>query len=105
MSEWLKETGCKPVGYAYAGSNPAPPIYFAAIRPRTGPGALQGPRTKVPWQLGPGSADASPRHAPQRQGNPMSLSRQMIVAGLAALSLTAGASPAMAKGGGDINNA
>src|SRR4051794_1028935 len=24
MSEWLKETGCKPVGYAYAGSNPAP---------------------------------------------------------------------------------
>src|ERR687893_888931 len=25
MSEWLKETGCKPVGYAYAGSNPAPP--------------------------------------------------------------------------------
>jgi hypothetical protein len=26
MSEWLKETGCKPVGYAYAGSNPAPAI-------------------------------------------------------------------------------
>jgi hypothetical protein len=26
MSEWLKETGCKPVGLAYAGSNPAPPI-------------------------------------------------------------------------------
>ena len=26
MSEWLKETGCKPVGSAYAGSNPAPPI-------------------------------------------------------------------------------
>ena len=26
MSEWLKETGCKPVGYAYAGSNPAPSI-------------------------------------------------------------------------------
>src|SRR3954454_10059897 len=25
MSEWLKETGCKPVGLAYAGSNPAPP--------------------------------------------------------------------------------
>ena len=25
MSEWLKETGCKPVGSAYAGSNPAPP--------------------------------------------------------------------------------
>lgn len=27
MSEWLKETGCKPVGSAYAGSNPAPPIF------------------------------------------------------------------------------
>jgi hypothetical protein len=26
MSEWLKECGCKPHGYAYAGSNPAPPI-------------------------------------------------------------------------------
>ena len=26
MPEWLKGTGCKPVGYAYAGSNPAPPI-------------------------------------------------------------------------------
>ena len=26
MSEWLKETGCKPVGSAYAGSNPAPSI-------------------------------------------------------------------------------
>jgi ribosome-binding protein aMBF1 (putative translation factor) len=24
VSEWLKETGCKPVGSAYAGSNPAP---------------------------------------------------------------------------------
>jgi hypothetical protein len=31
MSEWLKETGCKPVGYAYAGSNPAPPIDQASI--------------------------------------------------------------------------
>src|ERR1044072_580171 len=28
MSEWLKETGCKPVGSAYAGSNPAPPTFF-----------------------------------------------------------------------------
>ena len=26
MPEWLKGTGCKPVGYAYAGSNPAPSI-------------------------------------------------------------------------------
>jgi hypothetical protein len=34
----------------------------------------------------------------------MSLARTTVVAGLAALSLTAGASPALAKGGGDINN-
>ncbi len=26
MSEWLKETGCKPVGSAYVGSNPTPTI-------------------------------------------------------------------------------
>src|SRR4051795_8846206 len=25
MSEWLKEMRCKRIGYAYAGSNPAPP--------------------------------------------------------------------------------
>jgi hypothetical protein len=31
MSEWLKETGCKPVGSAYAGSNPAPPTTKLAI--------------------------------------------------------------------------
>ena len=24
VPEWLKGTGCKPVGLAYAGSNPAP---------------------------------------------------------------------------------
>ena len=29
VSEWLKETGCKPVGYAYRGSNPLPPIALA----------------------------------------------------------------------------
>ena len=29
MSEWLKESGCKPDGYAYAGSNPAPPTSAA----------------------------------------------------------------------------
>ena len=29
MPEWLKGTGCKPVGYAYLGSNPsAPTILF-----------------------------------------------------------------------------
>src|SRR5689334_22170478 len=33
MSEWLKETGCKPVGYAYAGSNPAPPIRADCVDP------------------------------------------------------------------------
>ncbi len=26
VSEWLKETGCKPVGSAYTGSNPVPTI-------------------------------------------------------------------------------
>src|SRR5437762_8342748 len=35
MSEWLKEMGCKPIGSAYAGSNPAPPIPVACQR---GPG-------------------------------------------------------------------
>src|SRR3954465_6261033 len=34
MSEWLKEMGCKPIGYAYAGSNPAPPTRSLALRPR-----------------------------------------------------------------------
>ena len=24
VPEWLKGTGCKPVGYAYVGSNPTP---------------------------------------------------------------------------------
>src|SRR5215204_3596129 len=33
MSEWLKETGCKPVGSAYAGSNPAPPIHLLRWTP------------------------------------------------------------------------
>ena len=32
MSEWLKEMGCKPIGYAYAGSNPAPPILSGTWR-------------------------------------------------------------------------
>jgi hypothetical protein len=34
----------------------------------------------------------------------MNLTRTTITAGIAALSLAAGASPAVAKGGGDINN-
>ena len=33
MSEWLKETGCKPVGSAYAGSNPAPPTAVTEYQP------------------------------------------------------------------------
>ena len=37
MSEWLKETGCKPVGYAFAGSNPAPAT-------NTAPGRLKPAR-------------------------------------------------------------
>lgn len=31
MPEWLKGTGCKPVGSAYAGSNPAPPTMSIEI--------------------------------------------------------------------------
>ena len=31
MSEWLKETGCKPVGSAYTGSNPVPPTFNLRI--------------------------------------------------------------------------
>ena len=32
MPEWLKGTGCKPVGSAYLGSNPsAPTIYLARV--------------------------------------------------------------------------
>lgn len=31
MSEWLKETGCKPVGSAYVGSNPTPAILFELV--------------------------------------------------------------------------
>ena len=30
MPEWLKGTGCKPVGYAYLGSNPSAPTIFLA---------------------------------------------------------------------------
>ncbi len=31
MPEWLKGTGCKPVGYAYLGSNPSAPTIFACV--------------------------------------------------------------------------
>ncbi len=49
MSEWLKETGCKPVGSAYAGSNPAPSIVRAGARSRrTGhPAHRSGPRARM----------------------------------------------------------
>jgi hypothetical protein len=39
-----------------------------------------------------------------KKGYPMNLTRTTITAGIAALSLAASASPAFAKGGGDINN-
>ena len=29
VPEWLKGTGCKPVGYAYDGSNPSAPTTYA----------------------------------------------------------------------------
>ena len=31
VPEWLKGTGCKPVGYAFPGSNPGAPTIFAHI--------------------------------------------------------------------------
>ncbi len=35
VPEWLKGTGCKPVGYAYVGSNPTPStIQFGELIPR-----------------------------------------------------------------------
>lgn len=38
VPEWLKGTGCKPVGYAYVGSNPTSPISPGGkIRPATAP--------------------------------------------------------------------
>src|SRR5215203_4734874 len=46
MSEWLKETGCKPVGSAYAGSNPAPPISG-----RIGEDRVVGPVYSLPVPL------------------------------------------------------
>ena len=65
MSEWLKETGCKPVGSAYAGSNPAPPTSRArpsGVAAATGVGvrALRDSRAQArapettghrPWPL------------------------------------------------------
>src|SRR5262249_51367260 len=46
MSGWLKETGCNPVGSAYAGSNPAPPPVLNARRTRAfvvSPPCVQSP--------------------------------------------------------------
>ena len=31
VPEWLKGTGCKPVGYAYLGSNPSAPTISACV--------------------------------------------------------------------------
>lgn len=31
VPEWLKGTGCKPVGYAYLGSNPSAPTIYACV--------------------------------------------------------------------------
>jgi hypothetical protein len=48
-------------------------------------------------------ADGCPRPAPTKE-NPMKLMPHTIAAGVAALSLGLCATPALAKGGGDINN-
>ncbi len=37
VPEWLKGTGCKPVGYAYVGSNPTPSTIFAYRLPPANP--------------------------------------------------------------------
>src|SRR5204863_4869645 len=55
MSEWLKETGCKPVGLAYAGSNPAPPTVSDRRLGAAGLGELLlepvvGERLVVEWR-------------------------------------------------------
>jgi hypothetical protein len=60
MSEWLKECGCKPHGYAYAGSNPAPPTSSAAMNP---PGRAPGgiANTALPvWRVKRDNASCSP---------------------------------------------
>ena len=31
VPEWLKGTGCKPVGFAYLGSNPSAPTIYACV--------------------------------------------------------------------------
>src|SRR3954466_1428924 len=70
MSEWLKETGCKPVGYAYAGSNPAPPIIEVDAADRGSP-IVSGdiPRAWVRMERLPsGRPRRSPRCATTRRG-------------------------------------
>src|SRR6476619_477317 len=56
MSEWLKETGCKPVGSAYAGSNPAPPIDSR----REGGGPRGNPGSPVIDDVGSAYAGSNP---------------------------------------------
>ena|SRR5829696_4779636 len=58
MSEWLKETGCKPVGYAYAGSNPAPPTRSWASSPGLRRSGWQRSERLVGFGLG--SPEAEP---------------------------------------------
>src|SRR3712207_2035697 len=55
MPEWLKGTGCKPVGSAYAGSNPAPPT----LRPRSRVRALLAAAALVATVALAGPASAS----------------------------------------------
>ena len=53
VSEWLKETGCKPVGSAYAGSNPAPTISRTASHVGIASQAETASRTEfVIWVVG-----------------------------------------------------
>src|SRR3954470_23639269 len=63
-----------------------------------------GPRTKVQWNSGLEVADRGPIVRTDQGEPPMNFVPHTIVAGLAALSLGVCASPALAKGGGDLNN-
>src|SRR4051794_856821 len=68
MSEWLKEMGCKPIGYAYAGSNPAPPTGVSR-RPAGGGENFSTSRPYVRMSEQP-QAQHADRRAPFRKATP-----------------------------------
>lgn len=70
MSEWLKECGCKPHGYAYAGSNPAPPIlalpniYDPQFDEQRDHEGFRAGRARIGYQLGAERLGISLWHLP-----------------------------------------